>query len=80
MTQILPTKIKFDWDTMQFEGLTMSQIEVWESLYPDISIADELREMIQWLDKMKGTKKAKKTSWKRFIVNWFARAQKKAVL
>jgi hypothetical protein len=65
---------------MKFEGLTMSQIEIWERLYPDISIADELKEMIRWLDKVKGTAKANKRNWKKFIINWLSRSQKRMVI
>jgi hypothetical protein len=72
--------IKFNFETMKFEGLTMTQVETWERLYPDISIKDELLEMIRWLDKRKGTKITKKKDWKRFICNWLRRAQQKAVI
>ena len=72
--------IKFNFDTMKFEGLFMSQIETWERLYPDISIKDELIDMIRWLDKRNGTKVARKKDWKRFICGWLKRAQQKAVI
>ena len=72
--------IKFNFNTMKFEGLVMSQIELWEKLYPDISIKGELVEMIRWLDKRKDTKIVRKKDWKRFICNWLARSQKRMVI
>jgi hypothetical protein len=72
--------IRFDFDAMKWEGLEAAQIETWEKLYPDLSIKDELVDMIRWLDRVKHTKKANKRNWKKFIVNWLTRAQKKAVI
>lgn len=72
--------IKFNFETMKFEGLFISQIETWERLYPDVSIKDELVDMIRWLDKRKDTKITRKKDWKRFICNWLTKAQRKAVL
>lgn len=70
--------INFNFSTMKWEGLTVSQIEVWKRLYPNISIMQELTEnMIRWLDKVKDTKKAHKRAWKKFIVNWLKRENEK---
>lgn len=70
--------INFNFETMKWEGLTVSQIEVWKRLYPNISIMQELTEnMIRWLDKVKDTKKAHKRAWKKFIVNWLKRENDK---
>ena len=66
--------ISFNFDTMKWEGITVSQVEIWQRLYPHISIMQEVTEkMIQWLDKVKETKKARKRNWKTFIVNWLKR-------
>lgn len=71
--------VKFNFDTMKWEGLDMEQISLWESLYDRVDIPGELKEMIRWLDKVKGTKKANKRNWRKFIVNWLKREQMKAV-
>jgi hypothetical protein len=63
---------------MKWEGLTVSQIEVWKRLYPHISVMQELTEsMIRWLDSKKGTAKVRKSNWRRFIVNWLKRENEK---
>jgi hypothetical protein len=80
MTTLSPKLISFNFSTMKFEGLTMSQVEIWERLYPDLSIKDELVDMIRWLDKVKGTKKARKSNWQRFICNWLRAAQQRSVI
>ena len=66
--------IKFNFDSMKWEGLTVSQIETWQKLYPHISIMQEVTEnIIRWLDKNKENKKAHKRAWRKFIVNWLKR-------
>lgn len=66
--------IKFDWENMKWQGITISQIETWRRLYPHVSIMQELTEkMIRWLDSKKGTAKVRKSNWRRFIVNWLKR-------
>lgn len=76
----LSTKISFDWERMLWKGITVPQVRLWESLYKDIDVIQELTvEMVKWLDKVKGTKKANKRNWKRFIVNWLESAQKEVL-
>ena len=71
-------KIVFDWETMKFKGITISQAQLWESLYPHVNVVQEITiNMVAWLDKVKGTKKANKRNWKTFIVNWLKREQEK---
>lgn len=71
-------KIVFDWETMKFKGITISQAQLWESLYPRVNVVQEITiNMVAWLDKVKGTKKANKRNWKTFIVNWLKREQEK---
>jgi hypothetical protein len=73
-------KIKFNWQTMKWEGITVEQVKLWESLYPDADVVHEITiSMVQWLDKVKGTKKANKRNWKKFIVNWLKRSQLRAL-
>lgn len=73
-------KIRFDFSTMKWKNLTSSQIDIWQRIYPDISVIDEVTlDMVRWLDANAGTKKVKKTNWKKFIVNWLKRAQARAL-
>jgi hypothetical protein len=78
MTPLSENKIVFDWETMKFKGITISQAQLWESLYPRVNVVQEITiNMVAWLDKVKGTKKANKRNWKTFIVNWLKREQEK---
>jgi hypothetical protein len=80
-TEVLLMKIKFNFETMQWEGITVNQVKIWEILYGDIDVVHEIRvEMVRWLDMAKGTKKVNKRNWKRFIVNWLDRKQRRAVI
>jgi hypothetical protein len=73
-------KIKFDFATMSWQGLTVEQIQLWEHLYPDIDVIHVLKyDMPQWLDKKNGTKKVQKKNYKAFICNWLRRAQEAAL-
>lgn len=69
-------EITFNFETLKFEGITVSQVQFWESCYPDVDVIDILtRKMPAWLDA--NPSKAKKTQWKRFIVGWLSRQQTK---
>lgn len=71
-------KIEFNWDTMEWEGITVKQVKLWEALYPDVDVVHEIKfNMVRWLDKCAGTKKVNKRNWKRFIANWLRRTQEK---
>lgn len=74
-------KIKFNFDSMKWEGITVDQVKLWEKLYPDADVVNQITvEMVRWLDKVKGTKKANKKNWKAFIVGWLKREQQKVVI
>jgi hypothetical protein len=78
MTETSHTKIKFDWASMKFTGLTVEQLDTWYQLYKPVEVFDVItKDMVQWLDKVKGTKKANKRNWQRFICGWLQREQKK---
>jgi len=73
-------KIKFNFNTMKFEGLTVEQMEIWEHLYAPVDVFKTITvDMAQWLDKVKGTKKARKQNWQRFICNWLKKEQLRAI-
>jgi hypothetical protein len=72
--------IKFNFSAMTWEGITVEQVRLWEKLYPGVDVVNEITiSMVQWLDKVKGTKKGNKRAWKKFIVNWLKRSQARAV-
>lgn len=78
MIKTSPTKIKFDFKEMKWTGITVSQVQLWERIYPDIDVDKLIQyDMIRWLDKRKGTKITLKRNWKQFIVNWLKREQNK---
>jgi hypothetical protein len=66
--------INFDFEKREFKGIHIQQAQFWQQVYPDISIDDILVNKIpSWLDA--NPSRAKK-NWKRFIVNWLAKAQR----
>ena len=72
------TKIKWNWETMKWEGITVEQVKTWEKLYPDANVIQQVTvEMPRWLDKMEGKRITRKKDWKRTIVNWLKREQEK---
>lgn len=78
--QISYMKIKFDFKDMKWQGITVSQLKLWERLYPDIDVDNEIQvEMIRWLDKRQGTKIVLKKNWKTFISNWLKRSQERSI-
>jgi len=67
-------KITFNFSTLQWEGITVDQVKLWESAYPDCDVVDILtKKMPVWMDANR--KKANKKNYKRFIVNWLSRQQ-----
>jgi hypothetical protein len=76
MEVLSSTKIRFDWGKMRWEGLTIELIQLWERMYPDVDVVNELKvNMIAWLDRKKGTKIAYKKDWKKTIHNWLKSSQ-----
>lgn len=73
----MANKISFNFDTKQFENITISQVKFWESAYPDCDVVDILtKKMPVWLYANRDGKGRKK-KWERFIVNWLSRQQEK---
>lgn len=66
--------ITFDFEAMKWEGITVTQVKFWEMCYPNVDVIEALtKRMPAWLDA--NPEKAKKTRWKRFIVNWLSRQE-----
>jgi hypothetical protein len=73
-------KIKFNFDEMKWEGITVSQVKLWERIYPGVDVVNEITvSMVQWIDRVKGTKKANKRNRKTFIVKWLKRTQERCL-
>lgn len=80
MKEISLTKISFDFREMKWQGITVSQIKLWERLYPDVDVDKCIQfDMIQWIDKRKDTKIAHKKDWKKTICNWLKREQERRI-
>ena len=68
-------KIFFNFDTLCFENITVDQVKLWESAYPDVDVVDVVTKKIPvWLDA--NPEKAKHyKNWKKFLTNWLSRQQ-----
>lgn len=65
-------KITFNFELLKWEGITVDQVKLWESAYPNLDVVDILtKKMPVWLDA--NPQKAHKKNYKRFIVNWLSR-------
>lgn len=72
----MKSAISFDTETLKWSGITVDQVKLWETAYPDCDVADIiLHKMPVWLDA--NPRMAHKTNWKRFIVNWLSRQQER---
>jgi len=70
-------KIYFDFEERKFKNITVSQVQFWESCYPDVDVISHLlKRMPSWLD-ANANGKGRKKNWKRFIVNWLSRQQER---
>ncbi len=68
--------IKFNFETLRWEGITIDQVKRWEEAYPDCDVVDILtKKMPVWLDA--NPQKAHKKNFKRFIVNWLSSQQER---
>ena len=69
-------KIQFNHETLQWEGITVDQVKIWEKAYPLVDMVDVLLKKIPvWADA--NPRKARKRNYKRFIVNWLSRDQER---
>jgi hypothetical protein len=69
-------KVSFDYEgDCQFHGIDDDTMERWREAYPALNIDSELLAAGSWLD---ANRKARKYDIKRFLVNWFKRAQDRA--
>jgi len=70
-------KITFNFETMEWENITVEQVKMWENAYRDCDVIEILTKRIPvWLD-ANPQKACKYKNWKRFIVGWLSRQQER---
>lgn len=74
VTEPKPKQIDFDFSDGKWVDITDRDIERWADAYPGISIDRELRKAAEWVI---ANPAKKKKNWRRFLVNWFERAQER---
>ena len=80
MKGVLLNKISFDFKLMKWRGITIEQMQLWERLYPEVDVVQQLKvDMIAWLDRKKDTKLSHKKDWKRTIHNWLKKEQERNI-
>ena len=65
--------ITFNEKTKKLEGITPEDIQHWQETFPDVNIKAEIKKAEAWLD---ANPQKRKKNYKRFLVNWFGKAQK----
>jgi len=68
-------KILFDFDLGQWDGIEEIDASAWEEAYPAIHVETELCRAAEWV---KANPANRKSNWRRFLTNWFSRAQDRA--
>ena len=64
--------ISFSFEKSIFEGITDKDIELWRKAYPAIDVGNEILKAACWLA---ANPKNAKSNYKKFLNNWFSRAQ-----
>ena len=67
-------KIVFNFETLKWENIKISDTSVWVKAYPACDIKAELNKMKSWLV---ANPSKRKTRYERFINNWLSRQQDK---
>lgn len=73
IAQTKKSEPKYDRDLMGFHGITDEDRKAWAEAYPACDVGAELRKMVEWCKA--NPKKAHKSNWRKFIVNWLSRSQ-----
>lgn len=68
-------KIGFDFEKEKFTGITENIELKWQDAYPAVPIPPEILRAAEWVI---ANPHNRKSNWRRFLVNWFSRAQNKA--
>ena len=71
-----PTKpaIQFDYAVSAWDGISDAQVSEWAGIYPALDIDRELGKAKEWV---LANPTKRKHNWRRFLVNWFGRAQER---
>lgn len=73
-------EVYFDWDEMKWEHIQVIDVQRWEGLFPDVDVVKEItKEMVIWLEKNKGRKKAHKKNWTSFILRWLKKEEERRI-
>lgn len=68
-------KISFDYSLGQWDGIEDKDARGWELAYPALDVETELFKAAEWV---KANPANRKSNWRRFLTNWFSRAQERA--
>ena len=72
----MSNKLKFNFNTLKWENLTVAQVKLWEQAYPNVNVVDVLTHKAPcWLTA--NPRKARKKNWARFIVSWLSREEER---
>jgi hypothetical protein len=71
----LPSSSLISYKGREWEGISSEDMEAWSKAYPACDLKSEFSKMSEWL--IANPKKAVKSNWRRFIVNWLSRSQDK---
>lgn len=67
--------IGFDYENGQWDGIREADAQDWAVAYPALDIDTELFRAAEWI---KANPANRKSNWRRFLTNWFSRAQDRA--
>lgn len=70
--------IRFNMETMKWEGLKLSEVKTWEKQFDRVDVAAEFTKIKAWILRNKETEKVHKRNWRSFVINWLRRSQEKA--
>ena len=63
--------ILFDKESATFGGIEADELARWQTAYPKANIGAEIRRAAEW-----AKANPPKRNWRRFLVNWFMRAER----
>ena len=68
----------FRWDAaaQDWAGINQGDMDAWAEAYPHVALEREMSRAAQWV--IANPAKAQKSNWRRFMTNWFSRAEDRA--
>lgn len=61
----------FNFDKMQFEGISEKDIADWKFIYPHLNLQVEILRAAEWLKS--NPSKSRKKNWRKYLTGWFGR-------